>query len=202
MSNKTFNIYKFLERRPLSWSAYDCFTSKDWGNPEKWYRRYILGEKEPPSPQLLFGSKVDKQIQNDPTFLPELERFPNMQFRMEVVYKKINLIGYADGWDEKKRLKDDKTGETPWTKKRADETGQLTYYLAMIYLMYGIRPEEVELQIDWLPTIQNADLSISFVKDFKVQTFKTKRTMVDVLKMLANIEKTCLEMQKYVRNHK
>jgi hypothetical protein len=74
-------------------------------------------------------------------------------------------------------------------------------YLAMIFLMLGVSPERFECQIDWLPTVQNADLSIMLKKPFKHQTIKTKRTMVDVLKFLHYIEKTVKAMEQYVRNH-
>lgn len=194
---------QFNKTRPLSWSSFNCFSDKQWGDKEEWYRRYVLGIKPPPTRQLLFGSMIDKKIQDDPTFLPELERFPKMQYEMKPVYNKIPLIGFADGWDPKKlRLKDDKTGVTPWTQKRADETGQITMYLFMLYLMHGIKPEQVECRIDWLPTVQNADLSIMFAKPFKIQSFYTKRSLTDILKFAKQIETVWSDMEQYAKKHK
>lgn len=200
---------QFDTSRPLSWSALSCFDNPDYpeySDPEKWYQRYVLKIQEKPTPQLLFGSKVDKQIQNDPTFLPDLERYPIMQHTMNPTYKNIKLIGYADQWDEGDgrsfRLADDKTGVKPWDQKRADQTGQFTMYVTMLYLMEGIDPKQIECAIRWLPTMQNADMSIHFAKPFKIQTFKTKRSMSDVLKFLAYIEKTREAMIDYAKNHK
>lgn len=187
--------------RPLSWSSLSCFDNPDkpeYSSPEKWYRRYVLGEKEPQSKELAFGSMIDQKIQNDMKFLPELERFPHMQFKMQAAYKGIPMVGFADHWHAKDlRLKDDKTGRTPWDKKRADKTGQLTMYATLIYLMLGIAPEKVKFQIDWLPTTQNADLSIMLAKPFAIQRFHTKRKLTDTLKFLSYVEKTHKAMLEY-----
>lgn len=187
--------------RPLSWSSLSCFANPDkpeYSSPEKWYRRYVLSEKEPQSKELAFGSMIDQKIQNDPKFLPELERFPVMQFKMQAAYKGIPMLGFADHWHAKnRRLKDDKTGRTPWDKKRADKTGQLTMYAALIWLMLGIDPSSIDFQIDWMPTVQNADLSVMFAKPFALQSFYTQRKRSDVLKFLNYVEKTYKAMIAY-----
>lgn len=204
MKQKINNKPEMDLTRALSWSGYSCFADPQWGNPEKWYERYVLGIKEKPTRQLLFGSKIDKQIQNDPEFLPELERYPVQQYKLEAVYKGIPLLGFADQWDpysDVKRLADDKTGVNPWTQKKANETGQLTMYSAMLWLTEGIKPEDIEFAIRWLPTVQNADLSIMFAKPFAIQTFKTKRRLADVVKFLDELEKTWIAMQKYCEDH-
>lgn len=197
--------------RAVSWSALSCFAPIDhlgnknqWGDPEKWYQRYILGIKEKPSKELLFGSFVDKEIQNNPEFLPELERFPFQQHTLKPFYKDIPLIGIFDQWDpypEQKRLADDKTGKNPWTQKKADETGQLTMYATLLYLAEEINPKEIDFQIRWLETTQHADLSIGFVKDMQPKYFDTKRTVSDVLVFLGWIERTYKEMQAYTKAH-
>lgn len=198
--------------RDLSWSQCSCFENPDYpeySDPERWYRQYVLNQKDPPTPQLEFGSMIDKKIQNDPTFLPELERFPKAQYEMKATLLtnsgKIRLIGFADGWDHnplKYRLKDDKTGAAPWNQARADKTGQITWYLLELRLMHGIKPEQVQCQIDWIPTQQNADLSISLVKPTVIQTFYTKRTTTDILKMASWIETVRNKMIEYAKNHR
>ena len=65
----------------------------------------------------------------------------------------------------------------------------------------GIKPETIDFSIQWLETTQHADLSIGFVKDMKPKFFKTKRTMADVLKFLARIERVWGEMIKYTEEH-
>jgi len=210
LSSKTFLSnpirpgFDFTKR--MSWSAFSCFNNPDYpefSNREKWYERYVLKIQEPPTPQLVFGSMIDKKIQADRSFLPQLERFPVMQFEMKPYLNTIPLIGYADGFDrDKLRLKDDKTGVTPWTQERANKTGQLTMYLLMLHLEYGIHPEKVQCQIDWIPTMKKSDGSIALVDPPRVETFYTKRTMLDLMKFMNYIEETYKQMQEYVKNHK
>lgn len=194
--------------RPLSWSAISSF---EW-NPRQWYTNYVLKEKLPMTEELIFGSYVDKRIQSDPTFLPELVRYPVEQHKMSGTFDGIPLIGYADAYrpmesDPIKGVKnrfvvtppairDYKTGRKPWNKKRADETGQLTMYLLMLWLKDKIRPEDVECYIDWLPTHQQ-DGKIVFIEPVKIHTFKTKRTMQQVVAFGQRIKDRWAEMEAY-----
>ncbi len=185
----------FLKKRPLSWSAISSF---EWDN-EQWYRNYLLGQKDPPTKELMFGSYVDKKIQSDPTFLPKLTRYSNLQFGMSVVFNRIPLIGYADAWEsELPAMRDYKTGKKPWDQKRADETGQLTMYALMTFIQEKIKPEDIRFFIDWMPTQENGDFSISFVKDMKIQTFETRRTMNDILAFGSRINQTVKDMHTYI----
>jgi len=196
--------------RPLSWSAISSF---EWRAGD-WYKRYVLKEEQVKSPELEFGSMVDTRIQNDPTFLPELVRYHILQHEMRATFDKIPLIGYADTYNPKigihgglsdpkskvfkgGKLRDYKTGRKPWDQKRADETGQLTMYLFMLYLQdRSIKPEDVELFIDWLPT-HIEDGKITFIEPVIIRTFKTKRTMRDILEFGQRIKKTWAEMEDY-----
>lgn len=194
---KKFNIYKFLENRPLSFSAFNSFSDPQWGSPQKWYDSYILGKRQT-SKELTFGSQIDKQFQDDPTFLSDIPRIGGFQSEMRAVLelgkKKVYLLGFADqkGSNE---IRDLKTGKNPWTQKKADETKQLTFYALLAYLIDGIPPELMDFYIDYVPTYERADLSIDFVRPIKAQTFKTKRTMTDIILLCAEIDKTVKAMQ-------
>ena len=203
MKTKPFNIYEFLKKRPLSPSAISSFCG-EYGSPEKWYKSYILNERQG-SPETEFGSIIDKKIQNDPKFLPTLPRYPIMQHEMNVVYnKKIRMTGFADGLDLNKfLLADYKTGREAWTKARADSTDQLTAYLFFIYIAKKIPPEKFRCFIHWIPTTKveygNFDVKIDFRDNPPVPiTFETKRTMGDILQFGAKVQRVVMEMQKYV----
>lgn len=209
MKNKDFDIYEFLKSRPLSYSAFNSFSDETWGDPEKWFKTYILGERQS-SPELTFGSYVDKKIQNDPKFLPTLPRYEEMQYKMKAVLgKAIPIVGIPDGVNlrKSKKLADFKTGKIPWNQKKADETRQLTWYIMLLYINLKIQPDEFDCFIHWLPTVKtedgNFDVKIEFVPDIdnKIQTFKTKRSMTDVLNLINEITVTLGKMQEYVRNH-
>lgn len=193
------------KNKAMSWSQLSTFDNPDYpkySDPEKWYKRYILKEEEPTKAVFEFGSKIDTLIQTDSTFLPELPRYPKMQYKLEGVYKKIKLVGYADGIDfENNILVDYKTGKQAWDKKRTDQTTQLTMYVTLLYISKKINPKKIQCKIYWLETYEKGDFTIDFVKDMQVKTFETKRTMADVLKCLGWIERTVKAMDKYVANH-
>lgn len=192
-------IQKWL-KRPHSWSSHSSFTT--YGK-EDWYNKYIMGGESKPSKEMLFGSKVDKKIQEDPTFIPDLIRESNLQYKMNCKLNDFQLVGITDAIClEKKRLRDYKTGKGEWTHSRAHGTGQLTWYLLQVYLIHKIKPEEFECYIDWLPTTDTTDGEIDF-RDNPVKpiTFRTKRTLTEVLAFASEIIKVREEMVKFARNH-
>ncbi len=191
---KKFNLLKFLETRPLSWSAISSFEY----NPEQWYQRYILGKQEPPSKAMLFGSMIGKKLEKDPAFLPEIVRHSKMEHPFKGIFSGYPMTGFADTFCDVsfKKLGEYKTGKS-WDQKKVDSHGQIDMYLLMNYMMNGVRPEEVEVTLWWLATREGADLSVDFVKDMKPVAFRTKRTMVQVLAFGARIERTVKAMQKY-----
>jgi hypothetical protein len=196
--------YFDITKRPLSWSAISSF---EW-NREQWFAKYVTGEKPVDTPELIFGKEVDERLQEDPTFLPEIVRYEELQFKMECKLGKYALIGIADTFRHPfyagkvpvlrsmAGLRDYKTGRKPWDQKRADETGQLTMYCLLLWQLYKIRPEDVELYIDWMPT-HIKDGKIAFIEPVQVHTFKTRRTMQQVLAFGQRINDTIKEMEEY-----
>lgn len=191
------NFRDYLKKRPLSYSSINSFEY----NPESWYRSYILGEKQQ-SKQMDFGSIVDKRIQEDPTFIPDLPRYPHMQWEGKVIFSDIPLIGKADGVDfDNKILSDYKTGVVEWNKKRADETEQLTMYALLVYVTKKLKPEDFVYKIHWLPTKETGDFKIAFRDDPVVPiTFDTKRTMKDIAVFGNKIKKTVEEMERFIKS--
>lgn len=188
---------QFLEDRPLSYSSISSF---EW-DKEKWYRTYILNERQQ-SKEMDFGSYVDKKIQDDPTFIPSLPRYPHMQWEGKVVFNKIPLIGKLDGVDfNKKILIDYKTGKKEWDQKRIDEHEQLTFYALLVYVIKKIKPEDFVYKIHWLPTKETGDFVIDFRDDPVVPiTFESKRTMKDILLYGTKIMRIVKEMEQFVKN--
>lgn len=206
MKNK-FDIHQYLNKRPLSYSAMSSFSY----DPAQWYSNYILGEKQS-SPQLTFGSMIDKKYQDDPTFLPHVIRYPILQHKMEAKLGKIPLIGFADAFDpDIPALRDLKTGKEPgWTQEKLDNPGidgplwgsggQWTFYTLLLYLTRKIKPEDLQLYVDWLPTQIGGDFSISLINDKDVHTFKTRRTMRQVLEFGVRIQTTVKAMELYANS--
>ena len=192
-----------FHKRDFSWSQMSSFAY----NPEQWYKSYILGEYQD-SEELRFGKMIDLKIQEDPTFMPSLPRYEKMQHKMKVVFNKIPLVGVPDGINfttTPKILSDYKTGRNPWTQKKAKETGQLKFYLLLIYITEKIKPEEFDCYIHWLPTKLeengNFERKISLISDTEFQTFKVNHTMRDILTFGTEIIKTYIAMEKYIAQH-
>lgn len=186
---------------------------------------FVTGFADPECPvvkktiELAFGSFVDTKIQVDKKFIPKLVRYPIMQYEMRTVFDGIPLIGIADTFRESIEVKkferkgftktfaglrDYKTGRKPWDQKRADETGQLTMYSALLWLTKKIRPEDVEFYIDWLPThIKNGEVVFIEEDHKKLQpvTFQTRRTMHDAMTFLNDrLLPTYRSMLEYAQN--
>jgi hypothetical protein len=193
------------KRRPFSWSQY---SSWQW-NKEEWFDKYILNKTQGSSPELDFGSWIGKKLERDPKFLPQITRHSKMEHPFKVNLCGIELIGYADSFCDKtnKKLKEFKTGVKEWNQKRVDEHGQLDMYLLMNYITNKIKPEDVEVQLIWMPTQRKEsgtfEVVIDFVPDIEnnIKIFNTKRTMVDILKFASYIKKTWKDMQVYAKKY-
>lgn len=178
--------------RALSWSQISSFKYR----PSAWYNSYVLNIKTTSS-EMIFGSMVDKKIQEDPSYIPAIKREKHLQYKLEVEFNGIKLVGLPDALDlDNPIIRDFKTGRNKWDKKRADETGQLTMYLLMIYLTFGITPEKFKCYIDWMPTCIK-DGEVAFIKEGEVKTFETKRTLRQILKFGQYILETRQQMLDY-----
>lgn len=194
MSKPTFD-----RKRPLSWSAISSFEY----DPEQWYRKYALGQSDPATKEMLFGSEVGRKLASDPTFMPQVPRGDIFEFELNFVFDDIPMIGFIDAWSEKSvfLLDEYKTGKKAWDQKRADMHGQFDTYLLGLWILKKIRPEDIALRLHWLPTQENGDFSISFIDPKDCRTFHTKRRMQDVLKFGIRIKSVYKAMDLYCKNH-
>ena len=196
------NKLTYNKSRPLSWSAISSFHY----DPEQWYRKYVLREEDLPSQEMIFGKIIGSKLENDPTFLPQIPRHSKMEHGWTVVYKGIKLTGFADSFCTKtnKKLLEFKTGKKAWDQKRVDEHGQLTMYCLMNFITNKIKPEEMEIQLVWMPTKETGDFKISFVEPIEknIKIFTTKRTTLDMLKFIQYILDTTQQMEDYCKLHK
>lgn len=190
-----------LHSRPLSWSNISSWQY----DKEQWAKKYLLLIKDPPSREMIFGSMVGKKLETDPTFLPQIERLSKMEHPFNVSFSGIKLVGYADSFctDTNKKLREFKTGKKDWDQKRADEHGQLTMYVMMNMIATKVPPEEVDIALYWMPTVELEDFSISFVPDIEknIKCFKTKRTTQDVMVFAANLRRIYKEMEEYALSY-
>ena len=179
-------------QRPISWSQIAQFTfSKD-----AWYKRYVLGIKEPMSKQVEYGSEIGKKIETDPSFLPHIPRRENMEYKMHVNFDDVELIGYADSYGNN-QLEEYKTSssETKWTQKSADEAGQITMYALMLYIQHGTLPETLSIGLHYIPVRENGAFTMEMYGE--VKHFNTKRSTDDILKFGVYLKKIINEMEEF-----
>ena len=182
----------------MSWSSYSSFK---W-DPEQWFKKYVLNEKEPESVEMAFGKVLAKSLEDGNCTIPKLtEALKNKkEHPFSVMFSTIPLVGFADDFDDKtfKELNEVKTGKKAWDQKRADEHRQFDFYLLMNFITNKIKPEDVKCRLFWLPTKDNGDFSISFIDPLTIHVFETSRTMKDILNLGVEIKATWKAMEEYV----
>lgn len=192
-NKKDSRITKFLAR-PLSWSSISQFRY----NKQVWYDRYINDNKGRVTGPIVFGKNVGERLASEQSFLPEVPRLKEYEHELRVTIGGIHCVGFIDNFDlENRAFSEFKTGKN-WTQKKAQEHGQIDMYCAMIYLKYGIKPEELTISLIWLPTEEKQDFRTDFVKDMKPVIFPIKKTMRDVILFMGEIKNIHKEMQEYI----
>ena len=193
--------------RPLSWtslSLFNCEYSAD--GKKEWYKKYILREPTRETPEMVFGKLIADSFQTKKPLAP-VTRYDTMEHKLSGTFGGIPLVGYMDTFDTKtkRRFREYKTGAKAWDQKRADKHGQIDMYLFMIYLLYGIKPEDVTVHLDWVPTVRTEDgtfdVAIKFVEPIKVHSFETHRTSEQVLLFASSLKKTWAEMQRFAEEY-
>ena len=184
---------QFNKQRPLSWSQISSFEF----DPEQWYKKYILGEKQEETGPLLFGKLIGERLAGDPAFLPEVPRYKHMEKKFTGRIGDIELIGYLDSFcPDKKSILEYKTSSNAkrWNQAKAEEHGQLLFYHLLVWLNYGVLPETCHLC--YLPCRETGSFEIELTGE-PVQIFEVKKTAVDVLKFGNYIKTIRKQMIQY-----
>lgn len=185
---------KIKKRGYLSWSSISSF---EW-DKRKWYKKYILGEKEEFTPELLFGKQLADSLQT-PNPLAAVTLYTVVEQPVDTKLGQIALKGFIDTYDPiTHNFREFKTGKKLWDQKRADNHGQLKMYALMLYLIHKVKPEEYTIHLDWIPTRNTDDDSIDFVYPMEIKTFQVHLTLLDILKFAVYIKKIAHEMKIYI----
>lgn len=186
----------FDRKRPLSWTAISSFEY----DPEQWYDKYVLLKAPPVSKEMHFGKLFADSCEAGKPLAP-VTLYSRVEYELKATFNGVPLIGFIDTYEPHVKLGEFKTGKKAWDQKRADGHGQIDMYLLMLYIIHKVKPEEIHCQIQWIPTKEDGDFSISFVDPGKVHTFVTKRTMTDVLRFGQRINESIKAMEQYCLNH-
>ena len=192
MSKPTFN-----PKRHVSWS---CLSSWEW-NKDEWYDKYVLGNRTPPSAAMLFGNVVGESLTTDKPMVKDIITHSHMEYKLTANLGDITLLGYVDTYCPKtKSMREYKTSQSMkrWSQKSTNEHGQITMYALMLHLQDKVHPDDLTIHLDHIPTITKQDFTVALKEPITVNSYKTVRTMGDILRFAAYIQKTHKEMCKFI----
>lgn len=195
---KNFNIIEHCKTRPLSWSAISSF---EW-DPEQWYQRYVMNIRDPENIQMKFGKKIGEKLASDPTFMPDVLRYPQFEKSLEAEVFGIKIIGFLDSFDpETKAFFEYKTSSNTkkWKQQSAYEHGQILMYMLLIWINYGVTPENIKSSLFYIPVHEiNGKMKLTTLPN---QSFSVSHTTQEVLKFGSKIKNITIEMERYAQAH-
>lgn len=192
-----------LDKRPrpyYNWSQYDTFVHKGW---KAYAMKYIYGQNDP-NPAMRLGLDIATMIERDEeqddhllehlrTWLPQYQK---KEYEIAEVFCNIPVMGHLDGFDTSPiKIGEYKTGRAPWDQKRVDELEQLTWYVLLVTLRYGVKAEDVPCELTWMPTDwNNGDPKVTG----DIVCFETRRTTRDMVILGKNIVDSWKKLGHYV----
>ncbi len=188
-------LLKKFEERPMSHSSMESFK---W-NPQEWYDKYILGKPTVETPEMLFGKAFAKSVEERKPLAP-VTIYTKTEEPLKVVFSGITLIGFMDTYEPLQAFGDHKTGKKKWDQKRAQEHNQLRMYAFMLYITHKVPPEKLKIFLEWVPTQDNGDFTISFVKPIKVHHFDVKLTMNDITQFGMYLKEIRRQMIDFIKS--
>lgn len=210
------DLHTILLFPKVSWSSLSKFGyegNMKYAKRSEWYERYVLGKRQTdPSPFMIAGTVIGERLVADKKFLPEVPRFPVFEQELRGTIWNIELVGHLDGFGlDQKLLGEYKTSSNPktWTQETVDHHDQILFYCLLIWLNYKIRPEDLKITLTYIPcklvTKDGVKKTLITMNDKEVvltgekaKTFRTKRTMRQVLEFQTKIKNAHAEMVKYI----
>lgn len=180
----------------LSWSQLSLFER----SPKEYKRIYILGEEQRTSRAMEYGSKLADVLENGDdgedvlisSLYSLLPKYKTMEKKIEAETGGIKILGKLDTYCPKTHnFREYKTGKIPWTQRKVDNHGQITFYAMLIFLAYKKIPKDIELI--WAET-EYIDGEIQATG--RIKTFKTKRTLIDIMKFMARVGKVAKQINE------
>lgn len=185
-----------IPRPYLSWSQLSTWEQ----SPELYRRIYIEGWQKPENQYLRLGKtladRMENGIETDNILIEHLAlflpKYPRIEFEIKAEWEGIPLLGRLDGFCPKELIIGEyKTGRL-WTQSKVDKLGQLTFYAALVWIVYKKLPSVIKLH--WAETELNEEGKIQIVG--KIETFETKRTISDIILLRGRIVSAWQGIQK------
>lgn len=176
-------------------------------SPKSYLEKYLYDGREFTTREMAFGKKMavaleeerdsDDEILNGiMAKLPKLDK-PEFAVRADFKIQKELIPLYAKLDTAKEDLsafKEYKTGKNPWTQRKVDENEQITFYVTLIYILTKQIVQDIELV--WVETCEDpsSENGTGISCTGRVEVFKTKRSMGQIINELADIRRVWREI--------
>ena len=175
-------------------------------DPNLYYNVYYEGCNIFNNKYMALGNKLDKALEadmcedDDPMIkfmLVFMPKYPERQKIVKAMLEGIELLAKMDGWNEETFTIGEYKSGRKWTQKMVDDSGQITFYALVIYLIYGKIPN---LILHWAKTCDDENGELQLTGD--IRTFKTARTVPQLIAFTDRIFKSAKgidQLGKFVR---
>lgn len=194
-----------LPRGYLSWTQYSLFKS----NKAQYIAKYIDGEEyDLDNSGLRFGKTISElldgtreaETESDHMVKIALTRYKESEYEVIAYLTSkrgtVKLLCRLDTFSSMDWMfREYKTGRVPWTMSKALKHGQITFYTLALYLI-DLKKEIPQSHLDWIETVEE-DGQVRMTG--KIQSFKTTKSMVEVLEMANDIIKVACEIDALMR---
>jgi hypothetical protein len=178
-------------------------------NLEAWKRVYLYGEQMRVNRGMAFGRKMAEGLENeeatgDPVLDLLMERLPKFEIMdkpVEAILKNgknnIPLLAKPDTMKaDMTAFKEYKTGQEPWSRKKVDESGQVTFYATVLFIRSGKIPSDIELVHVQTAKVDKTAPDARIRATGDINRHPTKRTMGQILNMMVRMKKAWEGIQR------
>lgn len=191
-----------LTPRPyLSWSQLKLLESSE----TRYIEQYVYGNKRGTNRGMAFGKQMadgleKEEATGDPVLDLVMSKIPKFEIMdkelrtaLKIGKEIVPLLIRPDSLKaDYTAFKEYKVGQEPWSKKKVDEDGQLTFYATGLYCLSGNIPQDIELV--HVETLAGEYGRIEATGN--IYRHRTTRNMVDLLKMEVRIKKAWAKIQE------
>lgn len=188
-------------RKYLSWSSMDLLERNEQG----WIDHYIFDKPVRVNRGMAYGKAMADGLENgeatgDPLLDVVITRLPKFElmdkeFRAEIKdgKKRVPILMKIDtAKEDLSAFKEYKTSQEPWTQKKADDSGQVTFYATGIYLITGKIPHDIEL----VNALTEADEMGRLSATGDILRFPTRRTTAQIINMIVRMKKAWVRIEQ------
>lgn len=178
-------------------------------SPEKWKRLYFYEEKNRISRGMAFGRQMAEGLEHgeatgDPVLdllMAKLPKFEIMDKEFDAELKdgkrKIIIRAKPDTMKaDMSAFKEYKTGQSLWTRKQVDDSGQITFYATAMFLKTGKIPQDIELVHVETKKNDPESLDAEIGATGAMYRHPTSRNTIEILKMMARMKNAWRGIEK------